>query len=201
MSSYQDSESWFLIFHHNVKNGELFKGKNEALYYRGTDKFSLLSRINNKFKINGQYFEFKITYPEYDDCIHFTQKTNPMLVNEIEEGTVDVKKESNMNDHYHFSGLALGENDFTLLDTNGKEDIWFYSIGQFNFDINYNSSMPGPHWYCNITNNLIHEVNLYIKIIDLNLLTYLYSLHTYQLQNCIQIHNILLLIPFINSYY
>ena len=192
-SSYPYSEDypWFLIFHHNVKYGELFKNKREALNYRGTHKFSLLSRINDRFKIDDQYFEFKITYPEYDDCVIFTQKTNPIHVDEIEEGTVEVKKESNMNNHYNFTGLALGNNSFTLLDTNGKKDLWFYAIGQVNFVSAYNASIPGPNWYCNETNNLIYEVNLYIKIKDWSLLDYLYSFNTCNSQHYIQLRNLL----------
>ena len=193
MDSFQDSDnySWFLIFHHNVKNGDLFKDENEALYCRSDNKFSLLSKINDKFKINDEYFEFMITYPEYDDYIHFTQTKNPITINKTEEGTVVVKRQSALPDRKSFKGLALGGHILALLDSNGKDPGWYYAIGQMMFVPDYNNSIPGPNWYYNNSTNLFSEVNLYIKIIDLSLLPYLYSSQTGNTQNYIQFHHIL----------
>ena len=196
MDSFQDSDnySWFLIFHHNVKYGGLFKDENEALYCRSDNKFSLLSKINDKFKINDEYFEFMITYPEYDDYIHFTQTKNPITINETEEGTVVVKRQSALPNRENFTVLALGRHNYSLLDSNGKDYGWFYAIGQMKFAEGYNNSIPGPNWYYNNSDNLFYEVNLYIKIIDLSLLPYLYSSQTCNTQNYLQLHHIL---PFI----
>ena len=196
ISQYTDGDSWFLIFHHNVKYGDLFKDVKETLYYKGKSKFSILSNINDKFKINNQYFEFKITYPECDDYIQFTQTTNPISTIEIQEGTVEVKKQSKLSNCETFEGLALSGDTYSLLDSNGKKSKWFYAIGQMKFDsVKYKNSFPGPYWYCGDPDNLFHEVNLYIKVINWNLFPYLYSFHTCINHNSIQIQYII--IPFI----
>ena len=84
-----NGDSWFLIFHHNAKYGDLFKNEKEVLFYKGKNKFSLLSRINDKFKINDDYFEFMIYYPDYDDYVQFTQPANP-IYSEFPINSVDI---------------------------------------------------------------------------------------------------------------
>ena len=180
-----NGNSWFLIFHHNVKDRELFTNKNEALFCRKKNKFSLLSKLNDNMKKNGDYYEFMITYPEIDDYIHFKQKTNPIYTETIESETVQILHESKCTDHQDFLGLGLSKNGLTYLDGNGKQSNWFYAIGQFAFENKtFTSSIPGPNWYCNNNKNLLlHEVNLYVKVIDWNILQYLYAYKTCRIKN------------------
>ena len=88
-----NGDSWFLIFHHNVKYGDLFKNEKVVHFYKGKNKFSLLSRINDKFKISDDYFEFMIYYPDYDDYVQFTQPTNP-IYSEFPINSVNILHES-----------------------------------------------------------------------------------------------------------
>ena len=172
-----------------MKYGELFKDTNEAVYCKDKGKFSLLSSINDRLKINNQYFEFMITYPEYDDYIYFTQTTNPLFTNKIEDGTVYVKHKSKLTSQKPFKGLALSNNSVSLLDSNGNDSGWFYAIGQMAYDTSeYFDSIPGPNWYWEDPNQLFYEVNLYIKINDWSLLKYLYSFKTCKLNNPLQFH-------------
>ena len=61
----KESDTWVLIFHHNSSNKDFFRNKNEALFSTKKNKFSLLGRLNDDFKIDGKY-EFIIEYTQIE---------------------------------------------------------------------------------------------------------------------------------------
>ena len=161
---------WFLIFHHNVTKGGYFLKKEEAQYSRNPNRFSLLAKINDLFKINDN-FEFLLLYPNLEGYLHWTQKTNPMETKSTTPDTYKIVKNSWSSSSEHFEGLGVSSGA-TLLKGTPNSENWFYAVGQYREEASYPGKIPGPLW--KFQDNYFYEVNLYIKIVDLKLVQYLY---------------------------
>ena len=51
---------WILLLHHNSSGGVFFKNKEEALFSLKKNKYSVLNKLNDRFKNNEGKFEFMI---------------------------------------------------------------------------------------------------------------------------------------------
>ena len=151
--------NWFLIFHHNSNGG--YFSSNELLMYYSEHKYSALETLE-KYRING-YFEFLLEYPQLDGYNRFIQKSNPTKTASIE----GYRKKHLSWELHDFGGLALSSDpSCTYIDGSpGNGNDWFYSIGLYNkWDY---GDIPGPYnkgegdYY-------LHEVNLWIRIYNLN---------------------------------
>ena len=161
------TDEWALIFHHDARFG-FFGNKERALFSTNNNIFSVLSRVDETFKIDGK-FEFALVYPELEGYSQWTQTINPLQ---------SKPNESNGYENIHFSwsnyqpfdGLGLSSlPDTNLLD--GSRDDWtrFYAVGLYVPIVKKNDIIPGPFWDDNL-----HVVDLYLKIKGRNDLHKLY---------------------------
>ena len=151
--------SWFLIFRHNITEGGVFKSKEEAKFSLKKGKFSLLSKVDDSFKVEDK-FEFLLRYPPYDGYQHWTQKTNPLYSPPGVENHYAPIQCSWSDSSWH--GLSLSSDANTLIDGSPFDNTWFYSIGMVYL---YNK-LPGPRWEESITGGDFNEVNLYLRLKD-----------------------------------
>ena len=164
------SNYWFLIFHHDITKGN-FKDENEAKFCpRHSGKFSVLSRLDELMKYD-EYFEFLLTYPQFDGYIHWRQKENPTKTyGPIECDFIDDTWKS----EFTFKGLSLSDFGSSFLEGQyDSKNLWFYAIGQYG-----GSRIAGPWWSINDKN--ITEVNLYLKVFDTKQISKLFSFFTFK---------------------
>ena len=81
------SNFWYLIFHHNTAKGVYFRDENHAMFSHEKDLFSVLKRIDDRYKID-EYFEFKLTYPEEEGYIQWQQQENPLSTYSLDQSKV-----------------------------------------------------------------------------------------------------------------
>ena len=150
------NDTWLLVFHHNTLHG-MFKSKTHAKYSLDPNKFSLLKRIDDSFKIDGK-FEFLLKYPNLTGYNHWTQTVNPIKAQpNTENGYVPIEIKWD-NNFWH--GLSLSNHVTSYLDGSPNADTWFYSIGTNEY--NTNEFIPGSDWV--VDGKYLKEVNLWIKV-------------------------------------
>lgn len=147
---------WLKIFHHNLET-DVFQDETEAKYSLVDGKFSILSLINDDYKINDQ-FEFLLEYPDGQNKVgmnRWAQSNNP-LDETVESGNtvpgyekITLSWENAVNTQsqaYSFGGLWKSNRPSnTLLDGNINQVSWYFSIGIFQ---KYNQKyMPGHSDY------------------------------------------------------
>lgn len=166
------NDSWFLIFHHDATHG-MFHSKEQAKYSLDPNKFSLLKRIDDSFKIDGS-FEFLLMYPNLTGQNHWRQTVNPIHAEPNQENGYQEVNVSWKSNNWH--GLAVSNLRQTYLDGspfNGS--TWFYSIGTTKY-LNH-VTIPGPEWSAGGKD--FYEVNLWIRITNYIILRKLYELCTH----------------------
>ena len=156
---------WLKIFHHKMTaTGGGFDSFEEASFVNKTNKFSILSIIDAKYKINGKY-EFLLKYPSKEGYNRWRQSIFPLYEYDSKDKTC-AKGYRGIHIDWNQSrwcGLvrSVYRNDEkcipSLIDgTIGTID-WFYSIGRINNCSPFNTnSIPGP-------SELVNEVILYIR--------------------------------------
>ena len=143
---------WLKLFFHNmtdISNG--FSSNEEALHCNSEGKYSILSELNESYKIQGRY-EFLLEYPEIGDYNRWLQTNRPF--DEVEKG--DRYVEGYIPKHIGYSGKGWGgllktninASSFTLI--NGSPESlggsnWFYAIGK-RTGVMWNDyyRLPGP---------------------------------------------------------
>ena len=132
------NRKWMLVFYHKfVKNEDLFKNKTEALFSNTENKYSILSKINPSFRINGRY-EFLLEYPRFQGYFnHWSQRINPINAQPNEDNGYKPINISWTNQSWH--GLALSSTSNTLIDGSPYNETWFYSIGSIT---NWGNTIP-----------------------------------------------------------
>ena len=157
LEGYGTNNSWVLIFHHDSSKG-FFSSKKEARYSLNPHKFSLLSRLNEGFKIEGR-FEFLLKYPQFTGQNHWTQTVNPVEAQPNEDiGYEGINISWSIN---YWGGLALSSTERTLIDGSPYADTWFYAIGTVSSS--YPNQIPGPYWeYQGVS--VINMVDLWIRV-------------------------------------
>ena len=179
-----ESDIWALIFHHESKYG-YFSSKNQALLSFNIRKFSVLSRVDDSFKID-DYFEYLLIYPEISGYSHWRQTINPIFANPKEDnGYQNIS--FTWENAQKFQGLSISSDKSTLLDGSPFEDTWYYSIGSVMKSSEFAYAIPGPQWKYN-NSTLQYNVSLYIKIRDYSFMKKLYNFPTNCHNHEIQLH-------------
>ena len=163
--TYIEGVQWLKIFRHKMNTvGGGFNSFEEASFVNETNKFSILSFIDSKYKIKGKY-EFLLKYPDSKGYNRWRQSLFPL--NEYDsndktcaKGYRSIHIDWNQN---NWCGLmrSMNRTDIkcipSLLDGTIGNDNWFYSIGTMNnCSINYKDNIPGPA-------GCMSEVILYIR--------------------------------------
>ena len=168
------SQDWALILHHHLRDG-VFPSNVRAGFSQRTDRYSVLSRINDDFKIN-ESFEFILYYPDIDEFCQWKQSVNPLRAQPKSE--IDFEPINCPFKDYKdvtFKGLRLSPYSYCLLDGINEDGRWHYAVGVLDLDPNY-EGIPGPKW--NYKNTTLKEQYLYMRVTDPLLLPYLYSICT-----------------------
>ena len=140
---------WLLLFRQNSENCDVFPDKETAKYSTKNPKlYSILSKLNDNFKINSKYFEFIL------ECINETYETpqinwwrqngNPLELNDTFpydgseedenqklEGFTEIETQLYRDD---WNGLTLTANNRTLLDGTPFNEYYYYAIGMVNYN-------------------------------------------------------------------
>ena len=154
-----EERQWLKIFYHNCSNGDFFT-PSHVMNVNIENKFSILYALNDKMKIDDKY-EFLLEYPELKKYNHWRQSQNPTkekdrksaghyYVSGYEKCTIQMEE----ND---WGGLALSDNNRTLIQGSMGTTDWYYAIGQF--DKNWgNGRIAGPQ--------AVNAVILWVAITD-----------------------------------
>lgn len=122
--------NWLKIYHHNSKYG-FFSSRSSANYSLEYHRFSLLSLIDDSFKIktdNSEYFSLLMEYPQLNQYIQFRQNLFFTTDQNSVEGFMTVNKVGSWN---QFAGIHYLEikasNSLYVGCSNGYNN--YYSIG------------------------------------------------------------------------
>ena len=148
----------------------LFNSIEDAKYYNSVHRFSILSLIDDSYKVNNLY-EMLIEYPQIPFYTRFTQVTNPNT-NTTNTGFKHISGQNVSN----FQGLARSA-DVTETYLDGTPSVytpdWWFAIGTYKlYQTHY---MPGPYNY-NGSSNRVKWVDLWIRIENISLLINMKSL-------------------------
>ena len=162
---------FLLIFHQNTYTNDLFETETEFLETNSIHKYSILKYINDDFKIGG-VFEFIMEYPEINEYGHWTQTKNPLDAEPDENVNVN-QINSTWNNDIKFIGLhksSLQSSCYIegtdLVSPTTNLPNWYYAIGQ---KVEWSTNcLAGP--YGSVKRFKIHQVFLWLRIADLNLL-------------------------------
>ena len=167
------NERFLLLFHHNTINSDFFISYEEFLNTNSIYKYSILGYIDDSFKSTDDSYEFILEYPETSKYAHFLQKVNPLCANENDDiGYQNINITWEIDEKIPFIGLHIADrNEKSFLDgTKGlNEDnlsFYYYSIGLRKSW--YGNLLPG--YIYNYNPNPLHEVYLWLKITNLELL-------------------------------
>ena len=171
ITNFQD---WHLVFQHNSQKAGFFGELSRAKYSHKNNLFSVLGRINDLYKING-YFEFILVYPELKDYIQFEQDKNPLYTKNTDTFDCHISH-FNWKHLQPFQCLTRSNFSKTLLEGQRTIHTWYYAIGLLKAETDYPDAIPGPGW--NVSNTIIHEVSMFMKIIDKSLIRRLYLMNS-----------------------
>ena len=155
-----DKKIWAKIFYHNSQ-GYVFFTEEEAKFNIGdSKKFSLLKDID-LFKGTLPYYEFLLEYPELPGYQHWIQKTNPLLLTDVDDESYF--KCINCSWETYFRGLFYSTDSppktFLEGDTRHNAD-WRFAIGAY--QAKQGSKIPGPPTSLTDGND-VYEVRLWIR--------------------------------------
>lgn len=165
-----DGGRWARVFYHNCKSGTvLFSSVNSYAEAKETntnapttsDKYSILSKLENFRPNTNSSFEFRLKYPtDTNESNIWKQTSNPTY--EKIAGYTPVKINWTSN---YWGGLEWTNGSTTLIDGSVNHDNWYYAIGATNKhsggipsckEVNTNSSTP-------------NDVELWVRINNYNL--------------------------------
>ena len=161
---YFEGVEWFKVFWHKMeKEGDGFNSFEEASFSNTTNKFSILSTIDSKYKIQGKY-EFLLFYPSLSGYNRWRQSNFPLYESDFDGKTcaagyrgIHIDWTSN-----EWCGLVRSIKNSvygcipSLLDGTVGSQNWYYTIGFINKCSNNIGAIPGP-------TGTVNEVILYIR--------------------------------------
>ena len=168
-----EQAQFLLIFHHNTMHNKLFTSYQEFLNTNSLDKYSIFGYISDDFKTENA-FEFIMEYPETKKYSHWRQKINPIEANEPDNiGFEEIETTWDTNQQTQFIGLHKSERTnkcyvegATGLSNQGNPN-YYYAIGLF--DTWSDNKLPA--YISTGEKSNLHEVYLWLKITNLNLLS------------------------------
>ena len=164
-----EGEKHFLLLHHlKIINQNYFRDEEEFMFTISKYKYSIFKYLDRRFLIDNKYF-FLLEYPEIPCRYYFDQNTNPLDAASDSDVEVHIRNQTCIAD-IQFSGLTRAPSQFpSILDgaiTSGDIN-WFFSIGQ---KASWESNQIPA--YTRYNNPKIIEVNLWIQVNDLSILTH-----------------------------
>ena len=134
---------WLLLVRQNSEDCIPFKNKDVAKYSPNDMKrYSILTLLNDKFKINNEYFEFILEYIVNDTSKinWWIQNDNPFDIQpnyDIDENdekyeelkVPGFKKIQTYYDMNHWKGLALTDENATVLDGAPFSTTYYFAVG------------------------------------------------------------------------
>lgn len=156
---------WLKVFHHNSAGSVYFTSRYEALNSRKPQKYSILYKINDNFKLNHngkKCFSFLMEYAQIPQYISWHQTSSIFETGNSSEG---YEYQYGNGTWDRFEGLhAYSENHHrynkTLLSGDSYYVNWFFAIGVF--DKEYDPYFPG---YLTKT-DWLQDVDLWIEVGD-----------------------------------
>lgn len=160
-----DGGRWARVFYHNCKSGTvLFSSNNSFAEAKETninapttsDKYSILSKLENFRPNTNSLFEFKLKYPtDTNDSNIWKQTSNPTYEKVTEYKPIKI----DWTDNY-WGGLEYSENTSTLIDGSANRNNWFYAIGAAS---KHGDGIPSC---TNVNNNgsTANDVELWVRI-------------------------------------
>lgn len=149
---YFEGVEWIKIFHHKMEKVEdAFDSLEEAAFSNSSNKFSILSAIDAKYKIRGKY-EFLLKYPKLSGYNRWQQNNFPLYEQDTNgkkcaEGYKKIHIDWTSNS---WCGLVKSMNHTgykcipSLIDGTVGSENWYYTIGRLKNCSGNSSSMPGP---------------------------------------------------------
>lgn len=160
-----DEGRWARVFYHNCKSGTvLFSSNNSFAEAKETntnapttsDKYSILSKLENFRPNTNSSFEFKLKYPtDTNGSNIWKQTSNPTYQKVIGYKPIKIDWTSN-----YWGGLEYSGNTSTLIDGSANHNNWSYAIGAAS---KYGDGMPSS---TNVNNNgtTANDVELWVRI-------------------------------------
>ena len=163
---YYKNAQWLLIFYHNITGQVYFQNETEALNCHETQKYSILSIVNENMMYNNKY-EFLLQYGASKTKYNrWVQDTNPIFQSENVTGAEGFDGIHLDYNSHNFTGLAktsiLSDNGCinSLLDGYFNNNKWYYGIGQYQpCDSSWSNNIPGD--------SKETEVYLWIRVLPL----------------------------------
>lgn len=82
---YKLNSFWKLLYYHDFSTEGKWSNVQEANHSIKSDKYSILDKLDSRYKINGKY-EFLLEYPEVSGYNRWTQTSNPHEEKETNSG-------------------------------------------------------------------------------------------------------------------
>ena len=162
--------SWFLVFFHDSNFGN-FKTNKEASFSLNKNKYSVLKRIDETFKING-VFEFLLMYPNATGQNHWTQTVSPAYAQPNEEnGYKEINVSWTVNG---FHGLSLSNASKAYIDGSPFEATCYYAIGSKYTEFTY---LPADTW--GEDRKRFYQVFLWLRVNEPLLIRKLFNMCTF----------------------
>ena len=160
-----DEGRWARVFYHNCKSGTvLFSSENSFAEAKETninapttsDKYSILSKLENFRPNTNSSFEFRLKYPtDTNDSNIWKQTSNPTYEKITGYTPVKINWTSNF-----WGGLEWTNGSTTLIDGSVNHENWFYAIG---VSTKYNDGMPSCK-EVNANSSTPNDVELWVRI-------------------------------------
>ena len=132
-------KSTFLkIFFQNISNGIAFTDENEAKLCDLDNRFSILGKINDLFKLKNNKFEFILEYPEKKTYNRWQQSIFPLdEYNSNGKSVVTDYSPIHIGETFSiWGGLSRSVGNLAKLSllngTPGDEGNWAFAVGQYN---------------------------------------------------------------------
>ena len=160
-----DEGRWARVFYHNCKSGTvLFSSENSFAEAKETninapttsDKYSILSKLENFRPNTNSSFEFRLKYPtDTNDSNIWKQTSNPTYEKIAGYTPVKINWTSNF-----WGGLEWTNGSTTLIDGSVNHENWFYAIGA---STKYRDGMPSCK-EVNANSSTPNDVELWVRI-------------------------------------
>ena len=151
--------NWLLLNYINIAKSPLWESLQQANYSIEKYRYSILSLMDNSYKINNNEFEFLLEYPDLKGYNRWYQQSNPL--EEYEGNSPGPKSARGYREHTitynngYWGGLVRSSDPGTLLDGSTYHHYTFYSIGSTYF---HNGGIPA---YYDVA---VLETSLWVRV-------------------------------------
>jgi len=158
----QHGATWLKMFYHDSTGGVFFSSVNEALQCSLPNKYSILSELDQRYALNGQY-EFLLEYPELSGFNRWKQNNSPIIETEgqygsMAQGYTPISVSWTVNG---WGGLVKSKAKTTFIEgSTSSTSLAWYGIGYISKQYSPKMAGPGKH---------VYKVCLWVRINDIPL--------------------------------